>query len=140
MTLSDPIDAGSNSARRSVVGRRVSPRRCRAAASRPSTRGPGGGPPPGGAGAVDRLPRAGRLAHDPGRAAGRTRCFGHERRRQSMSESISPKELEVESGGMTVLANRPFLLLWLAQLSTGVGGNMVIYGLSIIITASYASR
>lgn len=56
-----------------------------------------------------------------------------------MSESISPKELEVESGGMAVLANRPFLLLWLAQLSTQVGGNMVIYGLTIIITAAYAS-
>ena len=50
-----------------------------------------------------------------------------------------PKELEVESGGMAVLANRPFLLLWLAQLSTQVGGNMVIYGLTIIITAAYAS-
>ena len=70
-----------------------------------------------------------------------------------MSESISPKtarrprtgkarateEPPVESGGMAVLANRPFLLLWLAQLSTQVGGNMVIYGLTIIITASYAS-
>ena len=47
-----------------------------------------------------------------------------------------------ESGGppaLAVLRNRPFLLLWLAQLSTQVGGNMVIYGLTIIITASYAS-
>lgn len=40
---------------------------------------------------------------------------------------------------MAVLRNRPFLLLWLAQLSTQVGGNMVIYGLTIIITAAYAS-
>jgi MFS family permease len=39
-----------------------------------------------------------------------------------------------------VLQNRPFLLLWLAQLSTQVGGNMVIYGLTIIITESYASK
>lgn len=38
-----------------------------------------------------------------------------------------------------VLQNSPFLLLWLAQLSTQVGGNMVIYGLTIIITASYSS-
>jgi len=45
----------------------------------------------------------------------------------------------VESGGLTVLGNRPFLLLWLAQLSTQVGGNMVIYGLTILITATYAS-
>ena len=45
-----------------------------------------------------------------------------------------------ESRALAVLANRPFLLLWLAQLSTQVGGNMVIYGLTIIITASYASH
>jgi MFS family permease len=32
-----------------------------------------------------------------------------------------------------VLRNRPFLLLWLSQLATQVGGNMVIYGLTIII-------
>lgn len=40
---------------------------------------------------------------------------------------------------MTVLQNRPFLLLWLAQLSTQVGGNMVIYGLTIIVNAAYKS-
>ena len=39
-----------------------------------------------------------------------------------------------ESGALAVLSNRPFLLLWLAQLSTQVGGNMVIYGLTILIT------
>jgi MFS family permease len=50
-----------------------------------------------------------------------------------------PSEPESTSG-MAVLGNRPFLLLWLAQLSTQVGGNMVIYGLTIIITASYASN
>jgi MFS family permease len=53
------------------------------------------------------------------------------KRRQSQADEIS---------GMAVLGNRPFLLLWLAQLSTQVGGNMVIYGLTIIITASYASN
>jgi hypothetical protein len=46
---------------------------------------------------------------------------------------------EPEPGGMTVLRNRPFLLLWLAQLSTQVGGNMVIFGLTIIITSAYHS-
>jgi MFS family permease len=45
-----------------------------------------------------------------------------------------------EGSGLAVLANRPFLLLWLAQLSTQVGGNMVIYGLTIIISAAYASH
>jgi MFS family permease len=50
-----------------------------------------------------------------------------------------PKQAD-EVGGLTVLQNRPFLLLWLAQLSTQVGGNMVIYGLTIIINATYHSN
>ncbi len=57
--------------------------------------------------------------------------------------SRRPKRTTSEAedvSGMAVLRNRPFLLLWLAQLSTQVGGNMVIYGLTIIITASYASN
>ena len=41
-----------------------------------------------------------------------------------------------ESGGIAVLRNRPFLLLWLAQLSTQVGGNMVMLGLLVMITSS----
>jgi MFS family permease len=41
-----------------------------------------------------------------------------------------------ESGGIAVLRNRPFLLLWLAQLSTQVGGNMVMLGLLFIISAN----
>jgi MFS family permease len=44
-----------------------------------------------------------------------------------------------EAGGLSVLKNRPFLLLWLAQVSTQVGGNMVIYGLTIIINYAYQS-
>jgi len=43
-----------------------------------------------------------------------------------------------ESGGMAVLRNRPFLLLWLAQLSTQVGGNMVMLGLLVIISNNYS--
>ena len=50
------------------------------------------------------------------------------------SPAISP-----DDGALAVLHNRPFLLLWLAQLATQVGGNMVIYGLTIMITASYKS-
>jgi MFS family permease len=41
-----------------------------------------------------------------------------------------------ERGGIAVLRNRPFLLLWLAQLSTQVGGNMVMLGLLVMITSS----
>jgi MFS family permease len=43
-----------------------------------------------------------------------------------------------EGGGIAVLRNRPFLLLWLAQLSTQVGGNMVMLGLLVIITSNYS--
>jgi MFS family permease len=42
------------------------------------------------------------------------------------------------AGGMAVLHNRPFLLLWLAQLSTQVGGNMVMLGLLVLISSEYA--
>lgn len=42
------------------------------------------------------------------------------------------------SSDISVLRNRPFLLLWLAQLSTMVGGNMVMLGLLVIITSGYS--
>ncbi len=37
----------------------------------------------------------------------------------------------VETGAIEVLRNRPFLALWLAQALTQVGGNMVLYGLTV---------
>jgi len=36
-------------------------------------------------------------------------------------------------GALAVLRNRNFLLLWLAQASTQIGGNMVVYGLTVLI-------
>ncbi len=36
-----------------------------------------------------------------------------------------------ESGALEVLRNRPFLALWLAQVLTQVGGNMVLFGLTV---------
>ncbi len=47
---------------------------------------------------------------------------------------------EAGGGGVAILRNRPFLLLWLAQLATQVGGNMVIYGLAILISMSTRSN
>jgi MFS family permease len=45
-----------------------------------------------------------------------------------------------ESGGaLDVFRNRPFLLLWLAQAATQIGGNMVIFGLTVIIAKSTGS-
>ncbi len=63
-------------------------------------------------------------------------------RQNTLGEAAEPNRLSGIEGPDegNVLQNRPFLLLWLAQLSTQVGGNMVIYGLTIIITTAYASK
>jgi MFS family permease len=37
------------------------------------------------------------------------------------------------ASGIAVFRNRPFLLLWLSQLATQVGGNMVLYGLTVLV-------
>jgi MFS family permease len=44
-----------------------------------------------------------------------------------------------EGGALDVFRNRPFLLLWLAQAATQIGGNMVIFGLTVIIAKSTGS-
>ena len=67
-----------------------------------------------------------------------TRSTGRDDPPRSARPKRPPKQPD-ELSSMAVLSNRPFLLLWLAQLSTQVGGNMVIYGLTIVITAAYAS-
>ena len=38
-----------------------------------------------------------------------------------------------DESALAVFRNRPFLLLWLAQAATQIGGNMVIFGLTVII-------
>jgi MFS family permease len=44
-----------------------------------------------------------------------------------------------DEGALAVFGNRPFLLLWLSQAATQVGGNMVIFGLTVIIAKSTGS-
>lgn len=44
-----------------------------------------------------------------------------------------------EPGALDVFRNRPFLLLWLSQAFTQVGGNMVMYALTIVILESRSS-
>jgi MFS family permease len=44
------------------------------------------------------------------------------------------------SNALEVFRNRPFLLLWLSQAFTQIGGNMVIYGLTVIILTSTSSK
>jgi MFS family permease len=43
---------------------------------------------------------------------------------------------QAEGGALAVFKNRSFLFLWLAQAFTQIGGNMVIFGLTIIIAGS----
>lgn len=43
-------------------------------------------------------------------------------------------------GATAVLRNRPFLLLWLSQLATQIGSNMVLYGLTVIVLESTSSN
>ncbi|HSW43032.1 MAG TPA: MFS transporter [Patescibacteria group bacterium] len=38
-----------------------------------------------------------------------------------------------ESSSVAVFRNRPFVLLWLSQLASQVGGNMVLYGLTVLV-------
>jgi MFS family permease len=45
-----------------------------------------------------------------------------------------------EPGALDVFRNRPFLLLWLSQAFTQIGGNMVIYGLTVIILETTRSN
>ena len=45
-----------------------------------------------------------------------------------------------EPGALEVFRNRPFLLLWLSQAFTQIGGNMVIYGLTVIILEATSSN
>ena len=45
-----------------------------------------------------------------------------------------------ESSAAAVFGNRPFLLLWLSQLATQVGGNMVLYGLTVLVYGSTDSN
>ena len=47
---------------------------------------------------------------------------------------------EASGSALAVLRNRPFLALWLAQAVTQIGGNMVIYGLTVLIFSATKSN
>lgn len=44
------------------------------------------------------------------------------------------------SSALAVFRNRPFLILWLSQVATQVGGNMVLYGLTVLIFTASGSN
>lgn len=52
--------------------------------------------------------------------------------------ATGPDPLE-EPGALDVFRNRPFLLLWLSQLFTQVGANMVLFGLTVIVVENTGS-
>jgi MFS family permease len=53
--------------------------------------------------------------------------------------SATPDASAAAGSAIDVFRNRPFLLLWLAQAATQIGGNMVIFGLTVIISKSTGS-
>jgi MFS family permease len=59
-------------------------------------------------------------------------------RDQSATPAASPDEALEETGNSAaaVLRNRPFLLLWISQVATQIGVNMVLYGLTVIVLES----
>ncbi len=50
-----------------------------------------------------------------------------------MRGPIPPTRPDEPPGALDVFRNRPFLLLWLSQLFTQIGGNMVLFGLTVIV-------
>ena len=58
---------------------------------------------------------------------------GQDRTGRTVRHDTGPASGAPEPSGLGVLANRRFLSLWLAQASTQIGGNMVIYGLTIVV-------
>jgi MFS family permease len=53
--------------------------------------------------------------------------------------TVVPRE-DAGTGIADVLRNRPFLLLWLAQAVTQIGGNMVLFGLTVIVLSTSDSN
>jgi MFS family permease len=63
------------------------------------------------------------------------------------STTVAPGEPEVPaepaeatSGALAVFRNGAFLRLWLSQAATQIGGNMVLYGLTVIVVSSTQSN
>jgi MFS family permease len=51
-----------------------------------------------------------------------------------------PDSAEQASSALAVFRNRPFLIIWLSQVATQVGGNMVLYGLTVLIFTASGSN
>jgi MFS family permease len=51
----------------------------------------------------------------------------------TLVEGPGPGGSPDQAGALEVFRNRPFLLLWLSQVFTQIGGNMVLFGLTVIV-------
>lgn len=51
-----------------------------------------------------------------------------------------PDTAEGAPSALAVFRNRPFLIIWLSQVATQVGGNMVLYGLTVLIFTASGSN
>ncbi len=58
----------------------------------------------------------------------------------SIAASPPNDQAEESESALAVLRNRSFLALWLAQAVTQIGGNMVIYGLTVIVFSATQSN
>ncbi|MEI7745653.1 MAG: hypothetical protein WCK58_18095, partial [Chloroflexota bacterium] len=57
---------------------------------------------------------------------------------EDLRDPAAPAEAVLdEPGAFEVFRNRPFLLLWLSQMFTQVGGNMVLFGMTIMENIRY---
>ena len=58
-----------------------------------------------------------------------------------LGDAVEPETDDTtEPGALEVFRNRPFLLLWLSQAFTQICGNMVIYGMTVIILEATRSN
>jgi MFS family permease len=53
--------------------------------------------------------------------------------RARVAAAEAPAPIPTSESAFTVLRNQPFLLLWLAQLATQIGVNMVLYALTVVV-------
>ena len=56
-----------------------------------------------------------------------------------MTEAIASPEPAEESSPLAVFRNTGFLRLWLSQVTTQIGGNMVLFGLTLIVSDTTGS-
>ena len=57
----------------------------------------------------------------------------------STDPSLPPDDVLEGESALAVFKNRSFLRLWLSQASTQIGGNMVLFGLTVIVSESQSN-